>query len=257
MANIRFDQAANSSPVGIAGQARRDLLLANAVTLRNGDNTGVRRWQWTLLAKPSDSSATIVNPTSAVASITPDAHGWYRVQLAINSGQYALGEVQVRAFAVPDRADQARPAAGSKGVELNYNVDGSPNTTGWAREMNDGQLWSLDNRHSPTFFNVQAGKDVNFEITWGRPDALLQMLGVDSFGTSTACRIEFFRDAAHTELLLRVGPFDASTTPYLFNTVTTLTGALQGLENRTIYGLIANDDAIDGQFSVGWRYRAV
>lgn len=232
-------------------------MLASPVTLRNADPTGVRRYQWTLLAKPEGSSATIVNPTSAVATITPDLHGWYRVQLSINTGQASLGEVMVRCFGVPDTADQARPAAGSKGVELNYSVPGGENATGWAREMNAGQLWSLDTRHAPVNWDVLPASFLDFSIAWGRPDALLQMLSIDAFGTSTSTRVHFYRNALRTEEILRLGPFDASVTPYLFNTVTMLTGATDTLELNTIYGRIFNDDAVGGLYSAAWRLRAV
>lgn len=252
---IRFDQAANASPVGVAGRARRDLLIDAPVTLRNSDNTGARRWQWTLLAKPPGSSATVVNPTSAVATLTPDVHGWYRVGLAINTGKLSLGEYQVRAFAVTDTADQARPAAGAKGDELNHDVSGSPNKQGWAREMNGNQLWSVDNRHDPTSIEVNAGSTADFSITWGLPDALLQMLSVDSQGDSTATRVSFFRDAARTEVIHSIASFNPSA-GYIFNTVTMLTGFDDTLENRTIYARIYNDDAMNTTYSVAWRLKA-
>jgi hypothetical protein len=254
---IRIDQAANPLPVGVPGRARRDLLLSSPVTLRNADPTGVRRYQWTLLSKPPDSTATVVNPTSAVATITPDKHGWYRVQLSINSGQASLEEVQVRCFAVPDTADQARPAAGSKGAELNYDVSGSPNALGWAREMNEGHLWSIDSRHAPVTWEVNGGASQDFAITWGKPDALLQMLSVDSNGTSTMTRVSFYRDAARTESILALGPFDPSGPPFLYNLVTMLTGATDTLENNTVYGTLFNDDAANGTYSVAWRLRSV
>lgn len=252
---IRIDQAANPQPIGVPGRARRDLRLSNPVTLRNGDPTGVKRYQWTLLSRPPLSTATIVNPTSAVASITPDKHGWYRLGLAINSGQYSLGEVQTLCFAVPDTADQAKPAAGSRGSEINYDIDGAPNTEGWARERNFHQDYSLDNRHSPATMAAAAGNQYNVTLDWGLPDAVLEMLGVESVG-STNSRIEFYRDAARTEQIARVGPFDGTLFPYLFNTLTMLTGATDTLEDRKIYFTIFNDDAVDGTYNVRWRFRA-
>lgn len=255
VASIRFDQAANDIPTGQAGRARRDIVISAPVTLRNGNNAGVRRHQWTLLARPSGSSATIVNPTSAVATLTPDVHGWYRVGLAINTGQLALGEYQVRAFGVPDSADQARPAAGSRGDELNYDVSGSPNTQGWAREINDHQMWSIDNRDSPFAITVTSGSSEDFEIDWGLPDAVLQFVSVTG-NTAMVTRLNFYRDAARTEPLLELDGIDPST-GYIYNTVTTLTGATDTLEDRKVYATLFNDGLNPTNYVLRWRLKAV
>lgn len=210
-----------------------------------------------MLARPIGSTATIASPQSAVATVSPDKHGWYRVQLSINTGQARLGEVHTLAFCVPDTADQAAPAAGSKGNELNYLVGGVPNPDGWAHETNSGQFFAIDNRHNPLIVNINAGLTADITIPWGKPDALLQMVGVFSNGTSGIAEVKFYRDAARTEVIAEFGPFDPSGPAFLFNRATMLTGATATLENKTIYARLFNNDIVNGTFTVSWRFRTV
>ena len=55
LARIRLQQPPSADvPPGIS---RRDLVAGIPVILRNGDDTGVTRWNWTLLYKPPGSTA--------------------------------------------------------------------------------------------------------------------------------------------------------------------------------------------------------
>ena len=70
---------------GAASTSRDDLALAQPVTLRNANDSGVRSWRWSLKI-PKGSAATLSNVTAAAPVFTPDVAGTYVVSLAINEG---------------------------------------------------------------------------------------------------------------------------------------------------------------------------
>ena len=77
-----------------AGQSNDELVTGQVVELRNSDigNSGVGSWRWTLVARPLDSTAVLLNAQSAVAQFTPDQPGTYRIRLDVNGG----GDVQTQ-----------------------------------------------------------------------------------------------------------------------------------------------------------------
>ena len=131
-AAIRIDQPTHATqPTGVAGRARDDIELGEAVTLRNGNNSGVDSWRWELLARPTASTARLSNPILSTCTFTPDVVGTYRVKLSVNEG--LEGEVAITVAIVRD-ADGLRVPAAYEGItgseETNYLIDGSPNTLG-------------------------------------------------------------------------------------------------------------------------------
>lgn len=133
-ANMRIDQAANAQPAGVAGRARKDLLLSEPVTLRNNDDTGVSRHLWAMLDRPIGSNALLSSPSSPFVTFIPDVPGSYRISLVLNDG--LAGERQIKIAAVADGFTRVYPAAGQQALEANWPVGGGElNELGWAKEV--------------------------------------------------------------------------------------------------------------------------
>lgn len=76
--------------------SRDDLLLYNGtsttiITVNNVDNTGVSSWQWTIVDKPTGSTAVFASSgtkisTASTDTFNPDIVGTYLIKLAINAG---------------------------------------------------------------------------------------------------------------------------------------------------------------------------
>lgn len=112
-ARIRIDQAGHpTSPIGVPGASRDDLILGLQVALRNQDDTGVRSWRWSLKDRPTTSLATLSNTTAAVPTFTPDVPGTYRVELIVNEGR--KGEKDIQFAAVRNAQGLRMPAAGEQ-----------------------------------------------------------------------------------------------------------------------------------------------
>ncbi len=253
-AQIRIDQASNAVPFGTAGIARDDIYRAVAVVLRNGDPVGVKSSRWTLLSKPYGSSATITNPTSAVASIVPDTYGTYRIRLEINAG--GVGEYDIRTFKVRDPAGMALPAGSERADEDNYAISpGVYNADGWTREMNERQLRSLDTRGTPISQFVLGGDEATVAVTWGLPMGILQSLEVRS-DASTDSSISIYADAALTKLLHSWSHLDTTGAGWRMFEPKTLSGLLGvGLQDGKFYVRIINDDA-DATYLLYLRVKA-
>ena len=237
-----------------AGQARRDVLKGVPVTLRNGDDTGVTSWRWRLLYRPPGSTATITNPNSAVATITPDKDGGtYHVALEVNGGSSALGEAQDRVFRVPDAAGLAVPAAAEQGPAANYIVDSTPNVWGWADEYIRRFHHSVDNRLSPISTSISAGATHNFSVTWPLHDAVLQILEVTAPGT-TDIDIRVATDAAFANVVLEMLAVNPTNGVRVYEH-RTITWPVTGLTG-TVYFRVKNNDA-DDTFTIGYRLGAL
>lgn len=133
-ASIVIDQATLSP--GVAARARNDGVLAQVVTLRNADNTNVKRWEWTLL-RPRGSTAELSSLTAASVQFTPDVDGTYMLLLLVNEGKSA--EQKSRSlFAVKSAGGYRFPAQGES-AEANWTsaYTGLANETGWWEDITD------------------------------------------------------------------------------------------------------------------------
>lgn len=201
LANIRLQQppSADAPP----GTSRRNLVAGVPVVLRNGDDAQVSSWRWVLLYKPPSSSAVILNPNSAVATITPDVRGHsYRLRLSINGGRLSHGEVQTIVFRVPDGSGFAAPAVGERGSESNYIINGNPNTAAWADEFVRRYLHQYNNLDALASHVIANGANYTFEVPWTLSYAVLKYLFIRT-AVSTDISVRVFSDAAMaTEIAL-------------------------------------------------------
>lgn len=102
---LAFVQGPNSAP---AGQAVAGTLVHGAVTVSNGDDTGVVSWKFEILYVPPGSA--LVPPivqgpgVTATFMFTPDVAGSYRLRLTVTDAQ-AVQDVDIRNFCVPFAAE--------------------------------------------------------------------------------------------------------------------------------------------------------
>lgn len=114
---------------GVAG-SRSDIDHGDLVTFTNQDDTDVLSWQWTLLSRPASSAAVLVNPTSAICTLTADVAGSYLVKLTVVAADPLDNDEDQRVASVRTaRAEIRLPAfgeeleAGGRGWEENLNED--------------------------------------------------------------------------------------------------------------------------------------
>jgi len=111
---------------GTPGVSRNDIWFGQPVQLvdAGGGNT---EWSWELLDQPPGAAASISNPTSQAATLTPTAgiKGTYRVKLTVQGG--GTGNVQIRIFRVRfdatgavHKLGVAAPAHREREGEANY-----------------------------------------------------------------------------------------------------------------------------------------
>ncbi len=101
------------------GPAYRGVALALNGVLSQNPNlptspTSGLTYSWSLLSRPTGSKSTIVNPTLAIAGITPDTYGIYVAQLIVSDGALASRPKTLVINAAP-RAPVAAAAAASSG----------------------------------------------------------------------------------------------------------------------------------------------
>lgn len=135
-AHIVANQA--GKPAGQSSVSRRDLDLAVPVFLSNANDDGVRSHRWSMVDRPSSSTAVITNKASAVCQFTPDVPGSYLVELQVDEARE--GQVDRRVFAVLTDFGGLSPRplripASGEDDEANwlydFGVTTTPNTRGW------------------------------------------------------------------------------------------------------------------------------
>lgn len=145
---IRVDQSGHPTlEIGTPGVSRDDIVLSTQVQLANQDDTGVRSRRWTLLSKPTGSTAVLSSPTDAAVTFTPDIIGTYRVRLIVNEGR--AGEVDTRLVAIRDSSGLRIPAAGEVN-EANW----GGNARGWHPDM---ELYLQSITSANSVFSVKNG----------------------------------------------------------------------------------------------------
>ena len=257
-AQIRINQPANPNPAGQPGRARDDLRLGAAVELRNVDNNGVQRWFWAMLDKPPGSSATIANPTSAVATFTPDVVGTYRVYLRVNDGRGRRGMEDTTTAIVRDVAG-FRPPAYLEGVESDFDIaPGVPNEVGWLHEARL-RMFASDNRSGApeTASGVAGGGGVAVvRVPWPLHDAEMVILEIVG-SSSTNTRVAVYPDDAMVNASYRSIAFD-STLTWAERAHYTITGSYSnGIESNFIKIVITNNDVGASDYDVRWRFQAL
>lgn len=105
---------------------------AGAVTLSNGDNTGVTKWTYLLLDKPKESAlsvGTLYTGGSSTFAFTPDAIGSYRVMVIVEDAT-GVQASDIRQFIGVDYRFMMAPPGFGNTSEQEYNY--GTNQRGWA-----------------------------------------------------------------------------------------------------------------------------
>ncbi len=128
----------NSRPVADAGidqVASQSLILLDGSASSDADNNPLI-YQWSLLSKPADSQATLIDPASSQPSFTADLPGFYVSQLIVNDGKLdsdpdtVTVEVPSILFNHPPVITTEAPLLAQVGQAYNYNVDASDSDVG-------------------------------------------------------------------------------------------------------------------------------
>jgi hypothetical protein len=87
---ITATAATNRAPIANAG-ANQSVNVGTPVTLNGSgstdpDGTTITSYTWTLMTRPTGSTATLMNATAAMPTFTPDVAGTYAAQLIVNDG---------------------------------------------------------------------------------------------------------------------------------------------------------------------------
>lgn len=103
-ADIKFEQGPNTDSAGVAVIGT---LTDGAVTITNGDNTGVYSWDIELLYRAPNSILSLGQFAAAIDNLPtgsfgiPDFSGCYRVQLRVRDLN-GIEDVDIRNFAIPN-----------------------------------------------------------------------------------------------------------------------------------------------------------
>jgi hypothetical protein len=96
-------------------------------------NGGTLTYSWVLTGRPTGSSATIVNPTAAQATLTPDVVGTYTITFTVSVGsksQSTQTTLTATAYTPPTiLSDLVEPVSGT--VQLSLSTDPGTATVSW------------------------------------------------------------------------------------------------------------------------------
>ncbi len=150
--------------------------LGTSVTLNGTGSTDPEgdplEFSWTFLSVPPGSSCSIENPTSAVASFTPDKPGSYRVQLTVSDGKATDSAESTVAINGPPIADAGPDRSVGAGQSVVLDGSGSHDPNGddlkfqWTfRSMPSGsQAFLSDSRAATTGFTADRGGSYVVEL---------------------------------------------------------------------------------------------
>ncbi len=125
--------------------SRDDLVLSLPVTVLNQDDTGAASWLWAIIDKPSNSTASLVSPTSSTTTFIPDIEGTYLIKVIVN-GDIAISDQQ---------------GAAVKTANLNFRIPAAKetiefdNNRGWATAVN-AALKTLDDGYASGVTSITA-----------------------------------------------------------------------------------------------------
>lgn len=158
-ASITIDDGTNPP---VTGSVDLDVsFLATAFTLSNFDDTGVLGWRWTLLDRPTGSSAVLSSTTAASINITPDVEGTYfiRLETFTDAGRTQLddNDEQVIGIRYATPLDWLIPAAGQT-TQLG-------GLRGWAEQVNEILRETHDGLAFEQLLNAPTGDEVGFAFT--------------------------------------------------------------------------------------------
>lgn len=161
----------NSAPVANAGPNQRGF-VGVTLTLDGSASSDVDgdalSYQWTIVATPADSIATLSDPLAVTPTFTIDKAGDYTLQLVVSDGQLysAPNTVELSTLNSPPVADAGLPQSGHVGETIildgssSSDVDGNPLSYQWSlssRPTNSTAILLNPTTPQPSFLIDKAG----------------------------------------------------------------------------------------------------
>ena len=113
---------------GAAAGSVRDLAIGTSCGLTSDGDVSTN-YLWTMVSRPTGSSATLATPATHVSSFTPDIVGTYTISLLIDTGLPGVAFDQKGGAVLTAQLDYRKPASGET-IEFNT-------LNGWAEDVND------------------------------------------------------------------------------------------------------------------------
>jgi hypothetical protein len=194
--------SANADPIANAG-ANQNVTVASVVTLDGTNSSDANRdqltYRWVMMSKPTGSTATLANPTSAKPTFTADLVGPYVVSLIVNDGRVDSTTVATTVTASVANAAPVANAGTNQSVVLGtVTLDGSASsdangdtlTYKWAllsKPTSSAAALSSATSAKPTFTADIAGVYVfSLQVNDGKVDSAVTTVSVNASAANVA-----------------------------------------------------------------------
>jgi hypothetical protein len=198
----------NRAPTADAG-ADQTTFLGQPATLNGGGSSDpdgqALSYSWSLVSRPTGSSATLVNATSVQPSITPDREGDYLIQLVVADGALtsAPDTVQVSTLNAAPVANAGADQTAVTGTAVVLNGSGSTDVDGDALTYS----WSIVSRPAGSLAEIVDPSMVLAGFTPDLPgDYLLELVVDDGFVSSTPDSVLISTAQANRPPVFTLGP---------------------------------------------------
>lgn len=193
---------ANADPIANAGP-NQNVTVGSVVTLDGTNSSDANRdqltYRWVMMSKPTNSTATLANPTSAKPTFTADLVGPYVVSLIVNDGRVDSTTVATTVIASVANAAPVANAGSNQSVVLGtVTLDGSASsdangdtlTYKWAlisKPTNSTAALSSATSAKPTFTADIAGVYVfTLQVNDGKVDSAVATVSVNASAANVA-----------------------------------------------------------------------
>ena len=193
---------ANADPIANAGP-NQNVTVASVVTLDGTNSSDANRdqltYRWVMMSKPTNSTATLANPTSAKPTFTADLVGPYVITLIVNDGRVDSTTVATTVMASVANAAPVANAGTNQSVVLGtVTLDGSASsdangdtlTYKWAllsKPANSTAALSSATSAKPTFTADIAGVYVfSLQVNDGKVDSAVTTVSVNASAANVA-----------------------------------------------------------------------
>ena len=193
---------ANAEPIANAG-VNQNVTVGATVTLDGTNSSDANRdqlsYRWVMMSKPTNSSAALVNPTSAKPTFVADLVGPYVISLIVNDGRVDSTTVATTVTAAVANSAPVANAGTNQSVVLgSVTLDGSASsdanndtlTYKWAllsKPTNSGAALSSATSAKPTFTADQTGVYVfTLQVNDGKVDSAVATVSVTASAANVA-----------------------------------------------------------------------
>ena len=194
--------SANAEPIANAGP-NQNVTVGSTVTLDGTNSSDANRdqltYRWVVMSKPTGSTATLTNPTSAKPTFTADVLGSYVFSLIVNDGRIDSTTVATTVTASVANAAPVANAGTNQSVVLgtvtldasaSSDANGDTLTYKWAllsKPTNSAAALSLATSAKPTYTADVAGVYVfSLQVNDGKVDSAVATVSVTASAANVA-----------------------------------------------------------------------